>query len=57
MWFLVKNNIIQYRVNYDGVSPYTVPEGFDLVQYTTMQVNPQIGWVWNNGNPVELTQS
>ena len=47
-WLIIKDNRIDNQIAYDGVSPYTPPEG-TLVQY---EGQFDIGWGWSNNAPV-----
>jgi len=48
-YLLVKDGIIENAIDYDGVSPYTPPEGHELV--STDQFF-SIGWTWDGTQPV-----
>ena len=51
-WFLVDaQSIIDNIIEYDGVSPYTPPNGLKLVNYTGSEpASP--GYSWDGTNPV-----
>ena len=49
-YLLVKDGIIENAIDYDGVSPYTPPDGYELV--TTNEFY-NIGWLWVDGHPVD----
>jgi len=50
-WLLIKDNKIDNVVVYDGVSPWTPSDGIQLVEYSS-DLPYDIGWEWNNGNPI-----
>jgi len=49
-YLLVKDGIIENAIDYDGVSPYTPPDGCELV---TTDEFFSIGWAWVDGHPVD----
>lgn len=50
-WLLIKDNVIDSIIAYDGVSPYKPAPGYTLVEYNDGYV--QAGWEWKNNAPVE----
>lgn len=46
---VVQNNVVVNLVEWDGVSPWTPPDG-STVAPAPVQIS--IGWQWNNGTPV-----
>lgn len=49
-YVLVKNNIIVNIIKWSGSSPYTPPADCELYPCPD---DADIGWFWNNGNPVK----
>lgn len=49
-YLLVKDGVIVNAIDYDGVSPYTPPDGCILVETNEFY---NIGWLWVDGHPVD----
>jgi hypothetical protein len=49
-YLLVKDGVIVNAIDYDGVSPYTPPDGCTLVETNEFY---NIGWLWVDGHPVD----
>ena len=47
---MVQNGVVVNIIDWDGVTPYTPPEGCDLYEWEG-PVN--IGWLWLDGAPVD----
>lgn len=47
---MVQNGVIVNIVDWDGVTPYTPPEGCELHQWDGPM---NIGWAWVDGAPVD----
>jgi hypothetical protein len=47
---MVQNGVIVNVVDWDGVTPYTQPEGCELHQWDGPM---NIGWLWVDGAPVD----
>jgi len=47
---MVQNGVIVNIIDWDGVTPYTPPEGCELHQWDGPM---DIGWAWVNGAPVD----
>jgi hypothetical protein len=50
-WLLVKNGVIENIVAWDGITPWTPPDGYELVKYGG-EPAAQIGWGWIDGHLV-----
>ena len=47
---MVQNGVIVNIVDWDGVTPYTPPEGCELHQWDGPM---DIGWLWVDGAPID----
>lgn len=47
---MVQNGVIVNVIDWDGVTPYTTPEGCELHQWDAPM---SIGWAWVDGAPVD----
>jgi len=50
-WLVVKNEIIENIVVWDGVAPWTPPEGCEVIAYEG-EPAAHMGWGWVNGQVV-----
>lgn len=48
-YLLVKDGVIVNAIDWDGVTPYTPPEGHELVSTYEFY---SIGWAWDGTQPV-----
>jgi hypothetical protein len=48
-YLLIKDGIIENAIDWDSVSPYTPPEGHQLVLTDQFY---SIGWAWDGTKPV-----
>ena len=48
VWTLIKNNVVENVVLWDGISEWSPPDGYTLIDITDMENGPGPGWTYEN---------